>query len=194
VNTAHDSFYLQDVPAAGRKRNLLALSYAEVAERLREPGQDIVLVPLGSTEKHGAHIPLGTDSYITMTAVVQAAAMADCLYAPLMPFGYSPHHMGRLQEGAGTITLRAETYRRIMHDVALSLIFHGFSRIIFVSHHGSNTKPIDEILRALRYRTGAFLPSTRRPRSARCRCCGAWSKTRRRRRRAGTAASWRPPA
>jgi creatinine amidohydrolase len=163
VNSAYDSFYLQDVPVAGRKRNLLALSYAEVAERLKEPGQDIVLVPMGSTEKHGAHIPLGTDSYITMTAVVQASTQADCLYTPLMPFGYSPHHMGRLQEGAGTITLQAETYRRIMHDVALSLVFHGFSRIIFVSHHGSNTKPIDEILRALRYRTGAFFAFYKTP-------------------------------
>jgi hypothetical protein len=95
VAKAHDAFYALDVPEEGRKRNLLALSFAEVAERLQEPGQDVVLVPLGSTEKHGAHIPLGTDSYITMTAVVQAAELADCLYAPLVPFGYSPHHMAR---------------------------------------------------------------------------------------------------
>ncbi|MDR7481973.1 MAG: creatininase family protein [Armatimonadota bacterium] len=163
MSTAHDSFYLHDVPASGRKRNLMALSYAEVAARLGESGQDIVMIPLGSTEKHGAHIPLGTDSYITMTAVVMASEMADCLYTPLVPFGYSPHHMGRLQEGAGTVTLRAETYRRIMHDVALSLIFHGFSRLVFVSHHGSNTKPIDELLRYLRYRTGAFVAFYKTP-------------------------------
>lgn len=157
MGRAHDRFFGYDVPEGGRKRNLLALSFAEVAERLKEPGQDVVLVPLGSTEKHGAHIPLGTDSYITMTAVVMAAEFADCLYAPLVPFGYSPHHVGRPNEGAGTITLQAETYRRIMHDIALSLIFHGFNRVIFVSHHGSNTKPIDEVLRYLRYRTaGVF--------------------------------------
>lgn len=163
MGIAHDRFFRYDVPPQGRKRNLLALSFAEVAERLKERGQDVVLVPLGSTEKHGAHIPLGTDSYITMTAVVMAAEMADCLYAPLVPFGYSPHHMGRLNEGAGTITLQAETYRRIMHDVALSLIFHGFNRIIFVSHHGSNTKPIDEVLRYLRYRTNAVFAFYKTP-------------------------------
>jgi len=161
--TAHESFYAHDVPASGRKHNLLAMSFAEVAARLREPGQDVVLVPLGSTEKHGAHIPLGTDSYITMTAVVQAAELADCLHPPLMPLGYSPHHMGRLLEGAGTITLQAETYRRVMHDIARSLIFHGFAKIVFVSHHGSNTKPIDEILRYLRYRTGAFFAFYKTP-------------------------------
>ncbi len=163
MRRAHDSFYMHDVPETGQKRNLLALSYAEVAERLKQPGQDIVMVPLGSTEKHGAHIPLGTDSYITMTAVVMAAELADSLYTPLMPFGYSPHHMGRVHEGAGTITLQAETYRRVMHDVAMSLIFHGFNKIVFVSHHGSNTKPIDEILRYLRYRTGAFVAFYKTP-------------------------------
>ncbi len=160
---AYYRYFAADIPPDGRKRNLLSMSSAEVAERLREPGQDTVMVPLGSTEKHGAHIPLGTDSYITMTAVVMASELADCLYTPLMPFGYSPHHMGRLGEGAGTITLQAETYRRVMHDIALSLVFHGFRRIVFVSHHGSNTKPIDEVLRYLRYRTGAFFAFYKTP-------------------------------
>lgn len=146
-----------------RKHNLLAMSYAEVAERLDEEGQDVALVPLGSTEKHGAHIPLGTDSYVTMEVVERVAAGADVMYSPLVPFGYSPHHMGRHLEGAGTVTLRAETYRRVMHDVARSLIYHGFTRIVFVSHHGSNTKPIDEIMRQLRYETGAYISYYKTP-------------------------------
>ena len=146
-----------------RKHNILALSFAEVAERLDEQDQDVVMVPLGSTEKHGAHIPLGTDSYVTMEVVKRAAEAADVLYSPLVPFGYSPHHMGRHLEGAGTITLRAETYRNIMSDVARSLIFHGFKRIVFVSHHGSNVKPIDEVMRQLRYDTGAYISYYKTP-------------------------------
>jgi creatinine amidohydrolase len=59
--------------------------------------------------------------------------------------------------------LRAETYRRIMSDIARSLIFHGFTRIVFVSHHGSNTKPIDEVMRQLRYDTGAFIAYYKTP-------------------------------
>ena len=146
-----------------RRRNILGMSYAEVAERLAEPGQDTVLVPMGSTEKHGAHIPLGTDSYVTMEVVYRAAAAVDALFTPLQPFGYSPHHMGRNEEGAGTITLRADTYRRVLHDVARSLIFHGVKKIIFVSHHGSNTKPIDELMRQLRYHTGAYISFYKTP-------------------------------
>lgn len=153
----------EDSAEPGRKHNILALSFAEVEERLGEPGQDVAIVSLGSTEKHGAHIPLGTDSYVTMEVVKRAAETADVLYTPLVPFGYSPHHMGRHLEGAGTITLRAETYRRVMHDVARSLIYHGFRRIVFVSHHGSNTKPIDEIMRQLRYDTGAFIAYYKTP-------------------------------
>jgi creatinine amidohydrolase len=155
--------YRTDGAQAGRKHNLLAMSFAEVQERLQEESQDVVLVPLGSTEKHGAHIPLGTDSYVTMEVVERTAEAADVLYSPLMPFGYSPHHMGHHLEGAGTITLAAETYRRVMNDVARSLIYHGFKKIIFVSHHGSNTKPIDEVMRALRYRTGAFISFYKTP-------------------------------
>lgn len=155
--------YVNADAASERKHNVLALSYAEVQERLRESGQEVVLVPLGSTEKHGAHIPLGTDSYVTMEVVRRTADAADVLYTPLVPFGYSPHHMGHHLEGAGTITLRAETYRRVMHDVARSIIYHGFTKIIFVSHHGSNVKPIDEIMRQLRYDTGAFISYYKTP-------------------------------
>jgi len=146
-----------------RKHNLLTMSFSEVEERLGETGQDVVLVPLGSTEKHGAHIPLGTDSYVTMEVVQRVAEAADVMYSPLMPFGYSPHHMGRHLEGAGTVTLQAETYRRVMYDVARSLIYHGFTKIVYVSHHGSNTKPIDELMRALRYQTGAFVAFYKTP-------------------------------
>lgn len=146
-----------------RKHNLLGMSFAEVKERLAEDGQDTILVSLGSTEKHGAHVPLGTDSYVTMEVVERVAELVDVLFTPLVPFGYSPHHMGEHLEGTGTVTLRAETYRRVMHDIARSLIFHGFKKIIFVSHHGSNTKPIDEVLRQLHYDTGAFISFYKTP-------------------------------
>ncbi|MFH5823663.1 creatininase family protein [Georgenia sp. AZ-5] len=155
--------YVKNDATRARKHNMLGMSFAEVQERLAEPNQDVVLVPMGSTEKHGAHIPLGTDSYVTMEVVERAAQNVDVLFTPLEPFGYSPHHMGRNEEGAGTITLQAETYRRVLHDVARSLIFHGVKKIIFVSHHGSNTKPIDEVMRQLRYKTGAYISFYKTP-------------------------------
>ena len=134
--------------------NLLEGSFADAIEWFKKT--DTVMVPVGSCEKHGAHLPLGTDSFTTINVTERAAALADVPYTPLLPFGYSPHHMGRPGEGAGTVTLSADTYRAALKDIALSLLYHGANKIVFVTHHGSNTKPIDELLRQLRYKYGCF--------------------------------------
>ena len=143
------------------RHNLLELSYVEVAQYLKR--SDVVLIPIGSCEKHGAHIPLGTDSLITSRMTEMAAEQADVLYSPMIPVGYSPHHMGEVEQGTGTLTFTGETYNRILYELARSLIFHGFSKLIYVSHHGSNTKLIDSLLRRLRYETGAFFAFYKTP-------------------------------
>lgn len=143
------------------RRNLIELSYVEVAEYLKE--NDTVLIPVGSCEKHGAHLPLGTDSLITIRMTEMAADLAGVLYTPLIPVGYSPHHMGEAEQGTGTLTFSAETYNRILYEIGRGLIFHGFSKLVYVSHHGSNTKLIDGYLRRLRYEAGAFVAFYKTP-------------------------------
>lgn len=135
--------------------NLYDISHKEVAEILKKT--DVMLIPMGSLEKHGAHDPLSTDLITTLHTVEQAAAKAEVPYLPIMPFGYSPHHMGRVGEGTGTITFSGDTYRRIIYEITKSLIYHGFNKMVFVSHHGSNTKVIDDVLRKLYYETGCFV-------------------------------------
>ncbi|MEW8957678.1 hypothetical protein MHOCP_22080 [Moorella humiferrea] len=149
-----------------KRHNLLECSFVDAQEWFKET--DTVLVPVGSCEKHGAHVPLGTDSITTISVTERAAKLANVPHTPLLPFGYSPHHMGEVGEGCGTITLAAETFRRVLHDIARSLIFHGANKIVFVSHHGSNTKPIDELLRKLRYHTGAFVAWYKTPTEREC--------------------------
>ncbi|MCG0277174.1 MAG: creatininase family protein [Thermanaeromonas sp.] len=149
-----------------KRHNLLECSYVEAQEWFKET--DVVLVPVGSCEKHGAHVPLGTDSFTTISVTERAAKIANVPYTPLLPFGYSPHHMGEVGEGCGTITLSAETFRRVLYDIARSLIYHGANKIIYVSHHGSNTKPIDELLRKIRYQTGAFVAWYKTPTEREC--------------------------
>jgi len=131
------------------------MSHVDVANLLKE--SDVVLVPMGSTEKHGAHLPLGTDTFTTMGVAEKAAEMAGVPYAPVTSVGYSPHHMGELNTGSGTLTFSAETYRHVVYDLAKSLVYHGFNKIVFVSHHGSNSKVIDPVLRQIRYETGCFV-------------------------------------
>ena len=120
-------------------------------------GSDVIVVPMGSCEKHGPHCPIGVDSSTTYTIASSGAEKVNVLYTPIVPFGYSPHHMGEVGEGNGTITFSGNTYRNILYDIAKSLIFHGFNKIVFVSIHGSNTLVIEEVLRRIRYDTGAFV-------------------------------------
>lgn len=135
--------------------NIMEMGYDEVAAHLKK--NDTIMIAMGSLEKHGAHCPLGTDSFTTMGCVEQAAPLCDTLYTPIIPVGYSPHHMGQLGQGTGTLTFSGDTYRRVVYDLAKSLIFHGYNKLVFVTHHGSNSKVIDDALRRIRYETGCFV-------------------------------------
>ena len=134
--------------------NILDLGYNDVSEHLKT--NDVIVLTMGSCEKHGCHCPLGTDSFTAQGVVERACELTNTLYTPLLPYGYSPHHMGRQHEGTGTVTLRGETYRRVIYDMAKSMIYHGYNKLLFVTHHGSNSKVIDEVLRRIRYDTGCF--------------------------------------
>jgi creatinine amidohydrolase len=118
---------------------------------------DIVLVPIGSCEQHGAHLPLGTDTITALEVSRRAAEKADVPYAPPLWLGYSPQHLRDTEAGVGTITARASTLNEVLYDVSRSLIHHGWNKLVFVNGHGSNTKVLDPLLRRVKYETGAFV-------------------------------------
>ncbi|HEY7086911.1 MAG TPA: creatininase family protein [Tepidisphaeraceae bacterium] len=138
--------------------NIQDLGAAAVREKLAgDGGARTVLIPIGSCERHGnPYTPLGLDGIVTDGVVQRAAHRTGVLHTPLMPFGYAPHHVGRAGEGHGTVTLRAETYRRILEDIGRSLIFQGFDKLIFVSFHSFNVDCGQEVLFSLRHKTGAL--------------------------------------
>jgi len=137
--------------------NIQELGAGTVHEKLASASARTVLVPVGSCERHGnPFTPLGLDGIVTNAVVQHAALKADVLYTPLMPFGYAPHHVGKMNEGHGTITLRAETYRRVLEDIGHSLIYQGFDRLVYVSFHSFNLDCAQEVLFSLRHKTGAL--------------------------------------
>jgi creatinine amidohydrolase len=138
-----------------RSYNIADLSYVDIQAYLKE--KDIVLVPMASTEQHGPHLPLKTDTVTAEEVTRRVAEQIEVLYTPCLWAGYSPQHMHEPGSGRGTITLRAETLLNLMYDVARSLIHHGFNRIVFINGHGSNVKVVDPVLRRLRYETGALI-------------------------------------
>ena len=135
--------------------NLAELTYVDIRAYLEE--KDLVIVPMASTEQHGPHLPLYTDTITAIEISERVAQMAGVLHTPPIWTGYSPQHMHEPGQGRGTITLRSSTLLNLMYDVARSLIHHGFNRIIFINGHGSNIKVVDPILRKLRYETGALI-------------------------------------
>jgi creatinine amidohydrolase len=138
-----------------RSHNIADLTYIDIQEYLKT--KDTILIPMASTEQHGPHLPLKTDTVTAEEVTRRVAESLDVLHTPTLWCGYSPQHMYWPGAGRGTITLRAETLLNLMYDVARSCIHHGFNRIIFVNGHGSNVKVVDPILRRLRYETGALI-------------------------------------
>ena len=150
-----------------KKYDLLELPWTDVADYIKA-GNDVVMIPVGSCEKHGHHVPLGVDSYTTMGSVERAAKKAKVLYAPLLPFGLSPHHMGEAGWGTGSISLPAEVYRQVLYAIGRSLIFAGFNKLVYVSHHGTNMGAQGEVLRTLRAETGCFCAYYKTPTERDC--------------------------
>ncbi|MCC6804516.1 MAG: creatininase family protein [Anaerolineae bacterium] len=131
------------------------LSYVDVQAYLKH--SDTILIPKASLEQHGPHLPLYCDTITATEVASRAGEEAGILYTPTLWLGYSPQHMRAPGFGAGTITLRADTYLNVLYDIGRSLIHHGFNRLIFVNGHGSNVKVVDPVLRRLRYETGALI-------------------------------------
>ena len=131
------------------------LTITDIREYLEH--KDLILVPVASLEQHGPHLPLYTDTITAVEVSRRVAEQVAVLHTPPIWMGYSPQHMHEPGLGRGTITVRSSTLLAVMHDVARSLIHHGFNRIIFINGHGSNIKVVDPVLRQLRYETGALI-------------------------------------
>lgn len=109
-------------------------------------GTKVALIPVGSTEQHGPHLPLGTD-FLTAQALAQAVAQdLNIICTPVVPIGVSEHH----RQFWGTLWVSPETFRRYMKEIAQSIASHGVRRIVFVNGHGGNNASLQEICRELR--------------------------------------------
>ena len=90
------------------------------------------ILPVGSTEQHGPHLPLNTDTLIAERIALQTARRSVGLVLPAMPVGYA----WVWRDVPGTLTLRFDTYMRFVRDVAESLERWGIKAVFLISGHG----------------------------------------------------------
>ena len=109
----------------------------------------VLILPVGATEQHGPHLPVGTDSMgVEYVARGAAAALADqfpVAVAPTLWYGSSPHHI----PFGGTMSLDAGTFLAVLMDLGRSLARASFRRLFIVNGHGGNHELIEVAARDL---------------------------------------------
>ena len=112
----------------------------------RVSGNDL-LIPLGSTEQHGPHLPFSTDSVIAEalgTAVVEA--LGDLTLAPCLPYGASGEH----QAFPGTLSLGTEVTAAVLTELLRSARL-SFSGVVLLSAHGGNAEALAKAAKLAAY-------------------------------------------
>jgi creatinine amidohydrolase len=114
------------------------LTWLEVDDRIKA-GVDAVLLPIGTTEQHGPHMPLDTDCFIARSLATRAADLAaeqglSVLVAPTLNVTLSWYHM----QFPGSMRLSTTTFLQVFREVCDSLVEHGFENVVAVNGHGGN--------------------------------------------------------
>lgn len=113
--------------------------------------QPVVILPTGSTEQHGRHLPLDVDLFLTESVCHEVGRRAggNVLVLPPIPYGLNRHHI----DFPGTIHVEPETWIAFCLNVTKSVAYHGFEKILLVNGHGSNVPMIDLVARRTTWET-----------------------------------------
>ena len=126
------------------------ISWTE-AQKIAEK-TDVAILPVGSTEQHGPHNPLGTDHLIAAAFAKVVGDRTGVPVLPVVPVGVSEHH----RQFPGTLWVSQNVFREYLLEVALAASSHGFKKILFFNGHGGNTAALIEVAGILRRNHNIF--------------------------------------
>lgn len=140
---------------ATRKYLYADLTWPEVNDAVEL--KKVILLPVGSTEQHGPHLPLDVDNLIATNVCLEAGRRAPekILVAPTIPYGFNVHGM----DFPGTVHAAYDHFIEYCLDVCKSFVYHGFKRLIIVNGHGSNTPLLEFVGRRVILETDALAAS-----------------------------------
>lgn len=110
---------------------LQELTWQDFEKYVETDDHPTVIVPIGSTEQHGPHLPLGVDAYQAKDMAEEIAERTGVLAAPPIWYGDADHHLAF----PGTVSLSSETVIAVLTDVYESLLSHGVENVVTVNGH-----------------------------------------------------------
>jgi creatinine amidohydrolase len=129
-------------------RNFCDLTQPEIAAQLKR--HPLVILPAGSVEQHGPHLPTGTDTFAANVIAHRVAERMDGLVLPGTPLGVTPMHM----PFEGTITLSPDTYMQVVIETCASTARHGAKYLLIINWHEGNIPSLAIAAEALHRRHG----------------------------------------
>jgi len=107
--------------------------------------QKLVILPTGSTEQHGRHLPLDTDTFLCESVCLEVGRRIpeQVLVLPPVSYGLNRHHI----DFPGTIHIEPDVFIAFCLNITKSVAYHGFQKMLIVNGHGSNTPLVDLVAR-----------------------------------------------
>jgi creatinine amidohydrolase/Fe(II)-dependent formamide hydrolase-like protein len=126
--------------AAPNRHILAEMTWPEAKRIFKEV--DIALLPVGSIEQHGPHLPLDTDAFdadYLAKSVALGCTDPRPIVLPLVPYGVSYHH----DDFSGTMSISNETLARLVFEIGLSAARNGITKLVIINAHGGNTPALN---------------------------------------------------
>ncbi|MEM1509667.1 MAG: creatininase family protein [Thermofilaceae archaeon] len=128
------------------------LTYQDLASINKD--KTVVILPLGSLEVHGPHMPLGTDTLVAYRIAVEAARRSQpCVVLPPLFYVYVPEN----RNFPGTISMSGLTVIKMLEEICDEVYRNGFKRILIFNGHGGNSKLLSLFVREMQEKGKPYL-------------------------------------
>lgn len=107
-------------------------SYEMTRDEVEKMNTDLAVLPIGSLEQHGPHLPINTDIIIAEAYANAVSEKLNAFLVPTLPISTNREHMGSI----GSVWMNPDTFYNMVTDICMSLKEQGFKRIAIIQGHG----------------------------------------------------------